>query len=188
MKLLLENWRKYLSEYSRPFSDPSKVKIISDILYYYADREGGRLFLVAEFERFVGGPKMKFGFYSSTGQSVAGTGESAGSWVPALGIKEDSGWIMKIPGKYPHPDSLLGMVGWKLGEMVPTNKQDELKMAKKREFATTFMGPQGARFDRKTKRRKREEEVAKQIKDINQMFKSHGVYNISPEGSWGNIS
>ena len=186
MKLLLENWNKLLNEYSRPYSDPSKVKIVSDVLYYSV--EGGRLFLVAEFELFVGGPKKKFGFYTSRGESVAGTEDTAGSWVPAVGIKEDSGWIMKIPGKYPHPDSLLGMVGKKLGKLFPIDKQKRTRQAKRREFMATIMGPRGARFSSEDKNQKRESEVQKQIKDINEMFKSQGVYDISPRGNWGDIS
>lgn len=186
MKKLFENWNKFLNEYSRPYSDPSKVKIVSDVLYYYP--EGGRLFLVAEFELFVGGPKKKFGFYTSRGESVAGTEDTAGSWVPTVGIKEDGSWIMKIPGKYPHPDSLLGMVGKKLGKLFPIDKQNRTMLAKKREFMATIRGPRGARFSREVRDQKRESEIQKQIKNINEMFKSQGVYDISPQLPLGDIS
>jgi len=183
MELLLENWRKYLKEYARPASDPSKVRVVSDILYYFT--EGGRLFLVAEFEQFIGGPKMKFGFYSSRGESVPGTEGSAGTWQPAVGIKEDSGWIMKIPGKYPHPKSLLAMVGHELGKRVPADKQTELRIAGKSEFTTVTKGQRGARLPREGEEQRRKEEINKQIKDINQMFESHGVYDIAPETASG---
>jgi hypothetical protein len=183
MKLLMESWRQHMNEYARPASDPSKVKVVSDILYYFP--EGGRLFLVAEFEQFIGGPKMKFGFYSSRGASVPGTEGSAWTWVPAVGIKEDSGWIMKIPGKYPHPKSLLAMVGHELGKKVPADKQMELRMAGKGEFTTVTKGQRGARLPREGEKQRRKEEINKQTKNINQMFKSHGVYDIAPETAGG---
>ena len=179
MKLLLENWREFLNEYSRPWSDPSKVKIVSDVLYYYP--EGGRLFLVAEFERFAGGPLMKFGFYSTRGESVLGTEGTAFTWLPATGIKEGSGWIMKIPGKYSHPQSLLGMVIQQLNKEIPNAVQQNFRREAKRQFIDTTMGPRGNRFSGEEEEQRREDEINKQISDINGLFRAHGVYDLNPE-------
>ena len=179
MKLIMEGWRQYLNEYSRPASDPSKVKVVSDVLYYFP--EGGRLFLVAEFERFVGGPLMKFGFYSSRGESVPGTESTGWTWVPATGIKADSGWIMKIAGKYPHPNSLLRMVADELNKKIPSNVQTQLRRSARAKFTQVTKGPRGNRFSREEEAQKREEEINKQISDINGLFRAHGVYNLDSE-------
>ena len=178
MKLLLENWREYLNE-GRPWSDPGKVKIVSDVLYYFP--EGGRLFLVAEFERFVGGPLMKFGFYSSRGESVPGTESTEFTWAPATGIKEGSGWIMKIRGKYSHPQSLLSMVTQELNKKIPSAEQQRLRMAAKTGFVQTTQGPRGNKFSFAKQKQKREDEINKQISDINELFRAHGVYDLDPE-------
>lgn len=175
MKILLESWKKYLVEYTRAWSDPEKVKIVSQILYYYP--EGGRLFLVAEFEEFVDGPKMKFGFYTTRGESVAGTEDSAFGWVPIYGIS-DSGWIMKIPGKYAHEDSLLGMVGKQLTKLVPSDRQHELRRANKGEI----MAYERSQIKQgKNSEQVRNDSINQQITQINAMFKKHGVYKKAPK-------
>jgi hypothetical protein len=165
MKILLESWKKYLVEYTRAYSDPEKVKIVSQILYYSV--EGGRLFLVAEFEEFVGGPKMKFGFYTSRGESVEGTEDTAGSWFPIYGIDE-SGWIMKIPQKYADKDSLLGMVGQQLTKLVPPDKQQELRQKNKLDLVRYInnLVRQG-----KDKEQVREDNIKVEILQINTLFK-----------------
>jgi len=175
MKILLESWKKYLVEYTRAYSDPEKVKIVSQILYYSA--EGGRLFLVAEFEEFVGGPKMKFGFYTSRGESVEGTEDTAGSWFPIYGIDE-SGWIMKIPQKYADKDSLLGMVGQQLTKLVPPDKQQELRQKNKLDLVRYInnLVRQG-----KDKEQVREDNIKVEILQINTLFKRHGVYKKAPK-------
>jgi hypothetical protein len=169
--------------YSKPWSDPSKVKVVSDLLYYYP--EGGRLFLVAEFEQFAGGPKTKFGFYTSRGESVAGTKPG---WQPAVGIKPDSGWIMKIPGKYAYENSLLDMVRQVLDKQLPESILRQTRMDNKRKFG---------RMERAAGRGKgpedrlaiKEKMIMQQIESINRMFQSHGVYNISTETpSGGSLS
>ena len=175
MKLLLENWKRYLVEYTRPFSDPEKVKIISQILYYSA--EGGRLFLVAEFEEFVGGPKMKFGFYTSRGESVEGTEDTAGNWFPIYGI-DDSGWIMKIPNKYADKDSLLGMVGAQLTKLVPPAKQLELRQKNKLDLVRYI---NNAGREGKDKEQVKEDNIKAEISQINGMFKRLGVYKKAPK-------
>jgi hypothetical protein len=175
MKLLLENWKRYLVEYTRPFSDPEKVKIVSQILYYSA--EGGRLFLVAEFEEFVGGPKMKFGFYTSRGESVEGTEDTAGNWLPIYGIDE-SGWIMKIPNKYADKDSFLGMVIAQLTKLVPPTKQQELRQKNKLDLVRYINNQvrQG-----KDKEQVKEDNIKAEISQINGMFKRFGVYKKAPK-------
>ena len=175
MKLLLENWKRYLVEYTRPFSDPEKVKIVSQILYYSA--EGGRLFLVAEFEEFVGGPKMKFGFYTSRGESVEGTEDTAGNWFPIYGI-DDSGWIMKIPNKYADKDSLLGMVGAQLTKLVPPAKQLELRQKNKLDLVRYI---NNAGREGKDKEQVKEDNIKAEISQINGMFKRLGVYKKAPK-------
>lgn len=175
MKLLLENWKRYLVEYTRPFSDPEKVKIVSQILYYSA--EGGRLFLVAEFEEFVGGPKMKFGFYTSRGESVEGTEDTAGSWFPIYGIDE-TGWIMKIPNKYADKDSLLGMVGAQLTKLVPPAKQLELRQKNKLDLVRYI---NNAGREGKDKEQVKEDNIKAEISQINGMFKRLGVYKKAPK-------
>ena len=181
MKLILENWRKYLTE--RIYSDPSKVKIVSDILYYKASFiEPGRLFVVAEFDLFAGGPRMKFGFYTSSAESDGDESKlPAGSWVPVVGIRDPpGGWIMKIEGKYPHPHSLLAMVGTELGKRIPLSTQNQIKMENKRKWNQITRGVRGARFSGPEREQKEIEAVQQQIKDINSLFKSHGVYDIEP--------
>ena len=179
MKLLLENFRKYLNEYSRPYSRPSKIKIVSDVLYY--EPEGGRLFLVAEFERHVGGPLMRFGFYTSRGESMPGTDHLANTWTPTTGIQESDGWIMKISDKYPHPHSLLAMVGAQISKKIPSAEQDKMRRAAKVEFRDTTKGPRGNRFSHREEEQNIKGAHDKQISDINQLFKAHGVYDIDSE-------
>jgi hypothetical protein len=175
--VIKEELKKYLVEagYSRPYSDPNKVKIISEILYY--SPEGGRLFLVAEFEEFVGGPIMKFGFYTSRGESVEGTEDTAGSWFPIYGIDE-TGWIMKIPHKYADKDSLLGMVGTQLTKLIPPAKQLELRQKNKLDLVryVNNAGRQG-----KDKEKVKEEYVKEEISKINTLFKKYGVYKKAPK-------
>jgi hypothetical protein len=135
------------------------------------------LFLVAEFEEFVGGPKMKFGFYTSRGESVEGTEDTAGSWFPIYGIDE-SGWIMKIPQKYADKDSLLGMVGQQLTKLVPPDKQQELRQKNKLDLVRYInnLVRQG-----KDKEQVREDNIKVEILQINTLFKRHGVYKKAPK-------
>ena len=175
MKLLLENWKRYLVEYTRGYSSPEKVRVVSQILYYSA--EGGRLFVVAEFEEFVGGPMMKFGFYTTRGESVAGTEESAFSWVPTYGIGDD-GWVMKIPNKYADKDSLLGMVSSQLNKLIPPTTQQELRMKNKGELIK-FINNQVKQG--KDKEQVKEDNIKAEISQINGMFKRFGVYKKAPK-------
>jgi hypothetical protein len=99
------------SSYSRPHSRTSEVKVVSPFMWYE-----DRLFVVAEYERFVGGPKVKTGFYTSRGESVENTEHMAASWQPCLGINKGDGWIKKLPGKWADPGSLLDMVSGELSK------------------------------------------------------------------------
>ncbi len=99
------------SSYSRPHSRVSEVKIVSPFMWYE-----DRLFVVAEYERFVGGPKVKTGFYTSRGESVEDTEHMAASWQPCLGINKGDGWIKKLPGKWADPGSLLDMVSGEISK------------------------------------------------------------------------
>jgi hypothetical protein len=99
------------SSYSRPHSRSSEVKVVSPFMWYE-----DRLFVVAEYERFTGGPKVKTGFYTSRGESVENTEHMAASWQPCLGINKGDGWIKKLPGKWADPGSLLDMVSGELSK------------------------------------------------------------------------
>jgi hypothetical protein len=181
MKLLLEKWQNYcLSEagYSRPYSDPSKVKIVSQILPYNARMSGTRLFTVAEFDAGAG-QMMKFGFYTTKGESVPGTEHTAGMWMPTYGINEnEKGWVMKVPFKYAHPDSILAMVGQQLTKLIPPTKQAEIAVEHKNKN-TKYINQQ-------IQAGKNSEEVKdnvenQQIMFINTMFKRHNVYKKLPK-------
>jgi len=99
------------SSYSRPHSRASEVKVVSPFMWYE-----DRLFVVAEYERFTGGPKVKTGFYTSRGESVENTEHMAATWQPCLGINKGDGWIKKLPGKWADPGSLLDMVSGEISK------------------------------------------------------------------------
>jgi hypothetical protein len=71
------------------------VKVVSPFMWYE-----DRLFVVAEYERFAGGPKVKTGFYTSRGESVENTEHMAATWQPCLGINKGDGvrWA-SLPGE-----------------------------------------------------------------------------------------
>ena len=98
MKLLLENWREYLKEEETEDLD---VKVVSDVMYYGAETpEPGRLFIVAEFEVPWWEERMRYGFYTTSAESMGSESKlPAGSWVPAKYIRND-GVIQKIENKY----------------------------------------------------------------------------------------
>ena len=201
MKLLLESFRKYLKEddgsfarqmkarHEAPFDlrssfDPRDVKVVSGPDWYE-----DRLFIVAEFP--VGAPRwsigkfgpvemddtMKFGFYTSLGESMIDTDHLAGTWVPTTGVQEGDGWIMKIPEKYAHPESLLGLVGRTLtathGKRWQEYNKEKLEKRYEAAAASKTWGAYG------------KDSVEKQIDNINNMFDHEGVYKVNPEAIMG---
>ena len=174
MKLLIENWREYLNEEEVEDLD---VEVISDIMYYGAETpEPGRLFVVVEFEVPWWGERMKYGFYTTSAESMGGESKlPAGSWVPAKYIKDD-GVIQKIENKYPRPGFLLADVAEDLYKMISPEKQDELKRTAKRNKMKAY------RATDSTKRSEFDQTwIANEIKTINDAFKNHKVYNIKTE-------
>ena len=171
MKHLLESWQEYINEEEVEDLD---VKVISDIMYYGAETpEPGRLFVVVEFEVPWWGERMKYGFYTTSAESMGGESKlPAGSWVPAKYIGND-GVIQKIENKYPRPGFLLANVAENLYKMIPPNKQDKFKRQAKRTkmkaYRTTEPEKRG-QFDQTW--------IANEIETINNTFKKHNVYNI----------
>ena len=149
--------------YSRPYSRPSEVKVVSPFMWYE-----DRLFVVAEFERFVGGPKLKTGFYTSRGESIAGTEHKAASWQPCLGINQTDGWIKKLPGKWAEEGSLLDMVS---GELL--KRYDDAWQRQKREELCSELYSELKR--RGVRRMSRSALSETQIEPINNEFKKHGA-------------
>ena len=144
--------------YTRGYSRPSEVNVVSPFMWYE-----DRLFVVAEYERFVGGPKLKTGFYTSRGESVADTEHMAASWQPCLGINKTDGWIKKMPGKWVDPGSLLDMVSGELskryGDVWQRQKRGELYSA----------------LRAKNRGMSRSELSETQIDPINDEFRKHGA-------------
>jgi len=166
MKLLIENWRRRLNE------EISEIKVVSPVLYYWpGSPEPGRLFLVAEFEVPWWGETMKYGFYTTSGESLGdASGLPQGSWMPVKYIREEDGVLQKIEGKYPQPKSLLSAAGEQLNQLIPPAEQTRIKRQAKREMTA------GAR-----RGDAREAQVAEQIENINNTFKEHGVYDLKPQ-------
>jgi hypothetical protein len=166
MKLLLENWREYLTE------EISEVKVVSPVLYYWpGSPEPGRLFLVAEFEVPWWGETMKYGFYTTSAESLGDASAlPAGSWLPVKYIREEDGVLQKIKGKYPQPKSLLSAAAAQLNQLIPPAEQTRIKRQAKREMG------RGAR-----RGELRDAQVSQQIENINNTFKEHGVYDLNPQ-------
>ena len=171
MKLLFENWREYLKEEE---TEDLAVELVGDIMYYGAETpEPGRLFVVVEFEVPWWGERMKYGFYTTSAESMGGDSKlPAGSWVPAKYIRDD-GVIQKIENKYPRPGFLLADVAEDLYKTIPPEKQDELKREAKRRKMKAYRATEPAKrseFDQAW--------IANEIKTINDAFKEHKVYDI----------
>lgn len=144
--------------YSRGYSRPSEVGVVSPFMWYE-----DRLFVVAEYERFIGGPKIKTGFYTSRGESVADTEHMASSWQPCFGINKSDGWIKKMPGKWVDPGSLLDMVSGELSRRYG----DAWQRQKRAELYSAL---------RARNRGKSRSEIGEtQIDPINDEFRKHGV-------------
>ena len=188
MKQLLENWRKSLKEEETipaPSVDPSSVKIISPVVY--TNLEGsGRLFAVATFDYidqtrqwYNLSPKrtFKFGFYASSATS-GNVDKDAGHWLPTRGIRDDGSWIMKIEGKYANPESVLGQVGSILDRQFPLDWQIKVMGPKRKEFMTREREweKEGMDFE---KAREKGELIG--VKNVNDIFRKHGVYDITPQ-------
>ena len=171
MKLLLENWREYLKEEE---TEDLAVELVGDIMYYGAETpEPGRLFVVVEFEVPWWGERMKYGFYTTSAESMGGESKlPAGSWVPAKYIRDD-GVIQKIENKYPRPKFLLADVAKELYKMIPPEKQDELKREAKRRKIKASRAIEPAK-----KSEFEQAWIANEIKTINDAFKEHKVYDI----------
>ena len=180
MKLLLENWRDYIEkgdpgrgggtkwERGGPYVDTSTVKIVEQPMYWEE-----YLFVVVEYEYPANTGKMKkAGFYRSSGSSVSDTEHTAGMWFPTGGIGTQSGkdWVIKYSDKYPHPDSKLGQVASKLGEMIPPAEAEKMRRKIK-----TLKGRQG-----REQGLKRHEAAAQHLDAVNSAFSKHGVYNETP--------
>jgi len=103
---------------------------------WYADR----IFVVAEYERFVNGPMVRTGFYTSKGESVEGTEHMAGTWQPCLGIKKSSGWVKKFPGKWVEKDTLLDMVSKQLSRTYGVDWQSQALPRLKMELRGKYPG------------------------------------------------
>jgi len=144
------------STYTRPFSRAEEIQVVSPFMWYE-----DRLFVVVEYERFVGGPKVKTGFYTSRGESVADTEHMASTWQPCLGINTSDGWIKKLPGKWTEPGSLLDMVSG-----VISKQYDEAWQRQKR-------GELYMRLRAANKGMSRSEISETQIPVINAEFNSH---------------
>ena len=167
MKLLLENWQQYLNE------EAMEVNVVSPVLYYWpGSPEPGRLFLVAEFViPWWPEETMKYGFYTTSAESLGEeSGLPQGSWVPVKYIREEDGVLQKIEGKYPQPKSLLNDVALQLNKLVPGGAQTTLKRQAKREMVNA-----------RRQGKERPEQVADQIKTINDTFKKHGVYDLNTQ-------
>ena len=144
--------------YTRGYSRPSEVSVVSPFMWYE-----DRLFVVAEYERFIGGPKIKTGFYTSRGESVADTEHMASSWQPCFGINKSDGWIKKMPGKWVDPGSLLDMVSGELSRRYG----DAWQRQKRAELYSAL---------RARNRGKSRSEIGEtQIDPINDEFRKHGV-------------
>ena len=146
------------SSYSRPHSRQSEVRVVSPFMWYE-----DRLFVVAEYERFVGGPKLKTGFYTSRGESVADTEHMAASWQPCLGINKTDGWIKKLPGKWAERGSLLDMVSGELSKRY----DDTWQRQKRAELYSALRA--------KNRGMSRSELSETQIDPINDEFRKHGA-------------
>ena len=178
MKLLLENWRDYIEkgdpgrgggtkwERGGPYVDTSTVKIVEQPMYWT-----DYLFVVVEYEYPANTGKMKkAGFYRSSGMSVSDTEHTAGMWFPTGGIKKERGWIIKYSDKYPHPDSKLGQVASKLGDMIPPAEAEKLRLQMKT-LRRQQSREQGIR---------NHEINAQHLDAVNSAFSKHGVYNETP--------
>ena len=177
MKLLFENWRDYIEkgdpgtdgapwERGGPYVDTSTVKIVEQPMYWT-----DYLFVVVEYEYPANTGKMKkAGFYRSSGASVEGTEHTAGMWFPTGGIKKEKEWIIKYSEKYPHPDSKLGQVTSKLGEMIPPAEGEKIRRKMK-----------GLRNQQRREQGIRSHEIdAQHLDAVNSAFSKHGVYNETP--------
>ena len=184
MKLLLENWRKYLEKgypgTGTPWErggtghgvDPSTVRVIEGPLFY-GPRGGIKgqlyyLFVVVEYQRRgASGETKKVGLYRSTGSSVSGADYTAGMWFPVYGIDlAKDGWIIKYEDKYPHPDSELGVVTKTLGQSA---------MAQQGAALARRLGGKERHVKRRSLGLGTDEMIDYEAKEINAMFAKHGV-------------
>ena len=138
MKLLLENWRKYIEkgdpsdntpwERGGPVMDLSTVKIVEGPMQW-----GHYLFVVVEYEYPVKGKKKKVGLYLSSGSSILGTEHTSKMWFPTGGIgnhpKTGNPWIIKYTNKYPHPDSDIGQITKYVNEVIPPAEGERIRRA-----------------------------------------------------------
>jgi len=170
MKLLFENWRKYLEKgypgtgvpWARGGSgmrvDPSTIRVLEGPLFWLDS-----LFVVVEYE--FNGKTKKAGFYRSSGSSVADTEHTKGMWLPTYGIDLAKTWIIKHDPKYPHPDSELGAVTKVLGQSAMAQQGEDLRRQLKRARNTT----------RRNLGIRNSELSDKEAEEINAMFSKHGV-------------
>jgi len=101
MKLLMENWRRFLNESDGVIKD--RYKLLDPFVFVYSDAgpNSGRPIVVVETSE---GPTA---FYRSTGR---GTPEenSEGMWLPFGGIAQRSttdAWLVKMPSSHPQARS-----------------------------------------------------------------------------------
>lgn len=116
------------------YVDPNSVKIIAQPMHYYEPLGGSRLFIVAEWSDGLNEETYRFGFYTSTGTSTAGTAHLRHTWVPTYGTDKD-GVIFKIIGdrhktkgssKFGRAEGVLARVADMLGKVIPPREVDTI--------------------------------------------------------------
>jgi hypothetical protein len=169
MKLLFENWRKYLDKGYPGDGTPwsrggnghyvsSKIRVVEGPLFWLDS-----LFVVVEYQ--FREETRKAGFYRSSGSSIAGTEHTAGMWFPTYGIDINKQWIIKYEDKYPHPDTELGAVTRLLSQLYPPRRGEDLRRQLK-----------GSRNTRRRSLGIRMDELSDiEAEEINAMFSKHGV-------------
>lgn len=143
------------------YSRMEEVRVVSPFMWYE-----NRLFVVVEFERFIGGPRMKTGFYTSTGSSIPDTEHMSGSWQPCLGINKPDGWIKKFPEKWVQEDHLIGKVSNELSKRYDKSWQQKKVLELFRALRRSVPGGMSI---------SKSELSETQIDPINAEFRRHGV-------------